>query len=244
MKSSVSIYLEYIYICSSEHYKKGVILPDFRKIQSSHSVKQLYKGIKFIRFLRQTKLLIVSNVFRILSAFKSFFHSGTCRFPLIKFGDEFYHVFFGYYDMSPFSNDNSRLLATRIPKEKLAASSKFPLEIGFYNLQAADLEYKRIGETSTWCSQQGCRLQWYPSSSNRRILYNCIVEEAYGCAIHDIETGEVLRSIRRPVYTVSQDGRWGLSLNFSRLNRLRPGYGYSNFASCAGRFSSHSAKCQ
>jgi len=31
----------------------------------------------------------------------------------------------------------------------------------------------------------------------------------------------------RPVYAVSTDGRWGLSLNFSRLHRLRPGYGYA-----------------
>ena len=39
------------------------------------------------------------------------------------------------------------------------------------------------------------------------------------------------RIIKKPVYSVSSDGRWALTLDFSRLHRLREGYGYSNTTS-------------
>ncbi|MDA1044958.1 MAG: hypothetical protein O3C57_07015, partial [Verrucomicrobia bacterium] len=41
----------------------------------------------------------------------------------------------------------------------------------------------------------------------------------------ELGTGQ-RRDIDRPVYSVSHDGHCGISLNFARLQRLRPGYGY------------------
>jgi hypothetical protein len=74
-------------------------------------------------------------------------------------------------------------------------------------------------------------LQWYPINNegeNKIIIYNKLIDNSYGCCIQDISSREVLRRYRRPIYSVSPDGRFGLSLNFSRLERLRPGYGYKN----------------
>ena len=42
----------------------------------------------------------------------------------------------------------------------------------------------------------------------------------------NVETGEK-RELPKPVYSVSADGKIALSLDFSRLHRLRKGYGYS-----------------
>jgi len=36
------------------------------------------------------------------------------------------------------------------------------------------------------------------------------------------------RVLAMPVYSVAADGSFALTLDFSRLHRLRPGYGYSN----------------
>lgn len=38
-----------------------------------------------------------------------------------------------------------------------------------------------------------------------------------------------------PVYTVSEDGKTAISLDFSRLNTFRPGYGYSNLPDLTAR---------
>jgi hypothetical protein len=41
----------------------------------------------------------------------------------------------------------------------------------------------------------------------------------------DVNTRE-LRTLPRPVYALSPDGRWALSVDFARVQRMRPGYGY------------------
>ena len=84
--------------------------------------------------------------------------------------------------------------------------------------------------TDTWCWQQGCRLQYYPSDSNNKIIFNKLVNNKYGAVIYDIDELQIKKYIDFPLYTVSSLGDIGLSLNFSRLQRLRPGYGYTTLA--------------
>lgn len=138
-----------------------------------------------------------------------------------------YHVFFGYYDITPFSEDENLLLAMNVPFEKKLLASKAKAKIGFYNLSDETPSFHEIGSTRTWCWQQGCRLQWYPEIKNKTVLYNTLVDGNYGCVVKDILTKQIVREYKHPIYTVSSDGRWALSLNFSRVQRLRPGYGYN-----------------
>ena len=139
------------------------------------------------------------------------------------------HVFFGYYDVTPFSGDGALLLAAHGPASNAPPSAETELKIGIYDLETSGSDFLAVGETSTWCWQQGCRLQWYPYNDDRTILYNRLVDGRSGCVIQDIRTRNLVRTFSRPVYAVSSNGRCGLSLNFARLHRLRPGYGYVNF---------------
>ena len=66
-----------------------------------------------------------------------------------------------------------------------------------------------------------------PSDPDRLVLYNRTVDGHYGAVVQDVEPGMVVRHYRRPIYAVSPDGKWAISLNFSRIQRLRPGYGYA-----------------
>lgn len=139
------------------------------------------------------------------------------------------HVFFGYYDITPFSTDSRLLLALHAPIKNITPKPETEVAIGYYDLHDEKTTFFEIGRTTTWCWQQGCRLQWYPDGSNRNVLYNRLIDGRYGCVIQDIKSKKIIKSFKRPIYAVSNDGIWGLSLNFSRLQRLRPGYGYVNF---------------
>tara|TARA_Y100000590_G_scaffold415658_1_gene513695 strand:+ start:56395 stop:57693 length:1299 start_codon:yes stop_codon:yes gene_type:complete len=138
------------------------------------------------------------------------------------------HVFFGYYDSTPFNSNETKLLANIAPFINKTPASNNYLKIGYYNLDDYQLKFQKVGTSYTWCWQQGCRLQWYPDSSHEIIIYNNLVDGQYGSIVQEILTGKTMRKYPIPIYDVSRNGKWALSLNFSRLQRLRPGYGYVN----------------
>ena len=137
------------------------------------------------------------------------------------------HLFFGYYDVPQFSFDGNLLLATAAPLINTAPSPDDRLRIGYFDLREKNPVFREFGTTNTWCWQQGCRLQWYPYNGQDTVIYNKLVKARYGCVVQEVFSGKVLRSFHRPVYALSRDSKWGLSLDFSRLQRLRPGYGYN-----------------
>jgi len=141
--------------------------------------------------------------------------------PWRAYGDDGAHVFFGYHDITPFHARDSHLLAHRVP---LGAS---PLsdaaEVGYFELETG--RFTVLGRTDLWCWQMGSRLRWLP---NGRIAWNALVDErTCGCAIADADSGRIVGNLRVPLYDIDTCGRYGLSLDFSRLQRLRPGYGYA-----------------
>ncbi len=139
------------------------------------------------------------------------------------------HVFFGYYDITPFSFDDTKILALATDST-LVSPKKAAIDIGYFeSTDKNGWRFKRIGESLTWCWQQGCRLQWYHRSGvngNDAVFYNTFINNNYVGMIQKL-TGEIVTIIPIAIYDLSSCGRYGLSLNFSRLQRLRPGYGYS-----------------
>lgn len=69
--------------------------------------------------------------------------------------------------------------------------------------------------------------QWLGPDFDRQIIYNDFRDGKYCSVILDVFSGEE-RQLSMPVYSVSTDGKTALTLDFARLHRLRPGYGYSN----------------
>ena len=58
------------------------------------------------------------------------------------------------------------------------------------------------------------------------IVWNDRDGDHFCCHILDVRSGK-RRTIPHPIYTLSPDGKTGLSLDFSRLHDVRPGYGYA-----------------
>lgn len=132
--------------------------------------------------------------------------------------------FFGYYDKSPWNINGELILSLKVPFSNKHPDKNDKAMIGMIDTKK---KFISIGKTSTWNLQQGCMLQWIGPDFKDEIIYNDFKDDKYICIIYNIETKKK-KVIERPVYSVSKDGKFGLSLNFSRLHRLRPGYGYTN----------------
>ena len=96
-------------------------------------------------------------------------------------------------------------------------------ELGIANLD--DGSFEVFAETKAWNFQQGSMLQWWSAEPEGTVLYNTRCEDRFGCRLQKIDSGTT-RDLPQPVAAVSHDGRYALSLNFSRLADERPGYGY------------------
>ncbi|MBE7465550.1 MAG: hypothetical protein HS116_18900 [Planctomycetes bacterium] len=156
-----------------------------------------------------------------MSAQKIEFRPAPCR--AVTRGPQ--HHFFGYYDKCPWNATGRLMLAMEVPFMDRMPEPEDALTIGLIDLRNESV-FTPLDRTYAWSWQQGCMLQWLPDAPDRKILYNAREDGRFVCKIRDILSGEV-RTLPRPVYTVSPDGRWGLSLNFARLDRTRPGYGYN-----------------
>lgn len=132
------------------------------------------------------------------------------------------HYFRGYYDLNYFSQDMSKFLCHKLPKTAENDKS-VKCQVGFYDL--IEKKFCAIAETQAWCWQQGCRLRWNPVDKNQ-ILYNDVEKNNYCTRVYDLEKKRIVRTIPCALYDITPNFRLGFSLNYSRLQRMRPGYGY------------------
>ncbi len=149
---------------------------------------------------------------------------------LTEYGLPEKQCWFGYYDISPFDKRSTRLLAMVGDRFCRTPQPGDEVQVGYFDLHRPD-RFHRVGNTSTWCWQQGCRLRWWPSTDEnlQHIGYNTIVNGTYGSIIRSLGQDSSVQEHDCPIYDVHPLGHAGLTLNFSRLHRLRKGYGYVNF---------------
>lgn len=140
--------------------------------------------------------------------------------------DDGREYFYGYYDKSPWSADERYMLCMRAVRTNESVAPPEPLEILLLDCRDG-YSPRKIGESRSWNVQQGCMAQWLGPGFDREVIYNDFRDGGYRSVIVDVETGEE-RVLPAPVYDVSRDGSFALTLDFSRLHRLRPGYGYAN----------------
>lgn len=134
------------------------------------------------------------------------------------------HHFFGYYDKFPWDATGRYMLALETDFIDRPPTGKDPAGVGLIDLQE-DCKWQKLDETYAWCWQQGTMLQWLPSAPDRLIIYNQLEKEKFISIIKDLKSGEV-RKLPRPIYALSPDGESAVTLNFARVQRTRPGYGY------------------
>jgi hypothetical protein len=133
------------------------------------------------------------------------------------------HHFFGYYDVTPWDKTDCYLLANEIDFIDRQPKPGEKLTVGMVDTK--DGSFKALDATAAWCWQMGTRLQWLGSAPDREVVYNSVDGDRYVAIVRDVFTGKT-RNLPRPIYALSADGTQAVTLDFDRLNRLRPGYGY------------------
>lgn len=167
------------------------------------------------------KSFIKSHVLFVVNLFtdkRVFYDSEKCEL-LNNFSIKGKNVFFGYYDIE---QENEKYILAHEVK-----ANPNPL-----NNNATILMFNKFDKTSTlltesnlWAWQQGSRLKWSNVQSNA-IYFNDLVDKQYKCRLFDVSEKKYIKVIDWAIYDFNKDETLGVTCNFSRLQRLRPGYGY------------------
>lgn len=136
--------------------------------------------------------------------------------------------FFGFHDITPFSENNAKILANKLYFDLRMPIGGDLLGVGYFDfVDGCFSNYHLIGETDMWNFHKGCRLQWVDRD---RLIYNCTspVTGRLAARIYNIDSNEE-RYISWPIDSVSKDGKLATSFSYGRLEKFMPGYGYNDF---------------
>ncbi|MFA5240017.1 MAG: hypothetical protein WC476_09985 [Phycisphaerae bacterium] len=138
------------------------------------------------------------------------------RVRMVGLPEEAEH-FFGYFDKCCWSPDEKQILYHRVRLTNI-------VEIVIYDIQLGT--NRVVAVTNSWNWQQGAMAQWWPGRGSEWIAFNTVDNDRLVCHIHDTENGNLIKVLPMPIQAVSPRGDYAISLNYTRLARLRPDYGY------------------
>ncbi|MFG0249047.1 MAG: hypothetical protein ACF8OB_09190, partial [Phycisphaeraceae bacterium JB051] len=135
------------------------------------------------------------------------------------------HHFFGYYDRCAWNHDNSKHLCLSVEQcERLPIAGE-TATVGYVDFNA-DMSFVPVAQTRAWCHQQGAMTLWLKHLEDAFVYNDFDLNTNHLVSrIHHVERG-MIGCYDRPIYTISPDGKWGVSLNFSRIPRR--GYSYAD----------------
>jgi hypothetical protein len=175
---------------------------------------------------RRELLKYVAGATLVTTGFSGHGARGASREPppirAITRGPKFH--WFSYYDKLQFDPSCRYALGMEVDFEHRSPKPENVISIGMVDLQDND-RWIKIGASSAWCWQQGCMLQWRPSSKNE-IIWNDRQDSRFVCHILDVHSRKK-RTLPHPFYTISADGRTAVAPDFRRIQDMRPGYGYA-----------------
>lgn len=135
------------------------------------------------------------------------------------------HHFFGYYDKHQWDATGRYLLSQEVSFIDRPPEPEDDITVGMVDLRDGN-RWIPLGTTKAWCWQQGTMLQWLGGAPERLVIHNDREGDHFVAVIRDVHNGH-LRKLPRPIYAVGPNGKDAVSLNFARVQRTRPGYGYA-----------------
>lgn len=121
---------------------------------------------------------------------------------------------FGYYNYDVISRDGKKFLCNRANFDGRRINSDDTVDLGWYDLESGEWHYIATSDSFNW--EQGAMLQWLPGEGNEnKVIYNYSDKSHFYSMIQDILTGEK-RKIDYPIYGITPDGHYSITLNFER----------------------------
>lgn len=134
--------------------------------------------------------------------------------------------FFGFHDVSPWSQDDTLVLAlrTEVQEDGVPHSGQ---EAVLGVVDEPEGGFRRIASTTAWNWQQGCRAQWVDALGERALVYNARDESGRIVArVQDLSVAREREVALGGVYHVHRDTGLATTVDFARFARVYPGYGY------------------
>ena len=138
---------------------------------------------------------------------------------LVRITEKEVNCFFGYYDKYATDKNDKIHLFHQVDFFNRPPVEKDKAKIGICEIETGKVEI--VDETYAWNFQQGSMLQFL---DDEKIIYN-YREKEFIAKIYNLRRGKV-EFLPKAVSALSPDGKYAVRINFSRLAKWRPGYGY------------------
>ena len=130
------------------------------------------------------------------------------------------NFFFGYYDKKPTNDKNNLLLSHHVDSIGKEIDKNDIAKIKIINLKTDQITL--VDETNCWNYQQGSQLQWL---NENEFIYN-FYDKKYFSKVINIKNLKCIHETKFPIYSLSNDKKIYSTVDYSRLNFFREGYGY------------------
>ncbi len=138
---------------------------------------------------------------------------------------------FAYYDKYQFDPSGRYVLGMAVDFENRKPTAADTVQVGLVDLEDGD-RWTALGTSCSWGWQQGCMLQWRPGSDHE-VMWNDREGDRFVTRLVNIETG-ARQTWPWPFYALSPNGKYGVGVDFERIQDMRPGYGYPGIPDARG----------
>ncbi|MBT3266565.1 hypothetical protein HN371_05385 [Candidatus Poribacteria bacterium] len=133
--------------------------------------------------------------------------------------------FHGYYDKTPWDPSGRYIAALETAFVDRPPAADDTAVVGLVDT-AGDNAWLPLASTQAWNWQQGSMIHWLGPTADPAFVQNDVRDGVLVSVVRALD-GEELRVLPMPVYAVSKDASQAVTLNFARVHRTRPGYGYA-----------------